>query len=598
MDNKQLESIDSGSNYKFGDKKIYENQPRSAFDNSHLVTTTLPKAGVVYPLNWMECVPNDTHEIKVDSLLRVLPQVVPLYSRQRLYVYAIYNRFCDVWNNFHVFAKKGYSGNVIKEIPTLNDGNLISGVNLKIEPNSLGDMLGLPIGATREAIIGAHISCLPLYAHLKNWRDYWANKNYYIDDRVILPDDDSRFRCDDDGQLLSAKDLSKKVVFDIFHANACGIDYTDDNTLCVGLFFHDYPKDYFLSALPWTQRGNEEKLSINLDTSKLGVDFSNTFVSDSAAVHYESVPFNKYSVNYFDEHPTHIISNSTDEFFKQHDVLVFAEALNRGRITGSNIDVGFTLNQLRTLAVNQSELEMMARTDGSYAEFGEIFFGVKCKNTNDFRGIYVGGTYKNISFTEVLQTSETTGSGDNVKALGSYAGHGITGISDGYLGKVDCDDYGLITFYCCIMPDVYYCQGLPLKWTRSLQSDLYLPERAKLGLRPILNQELFFQGNNSADNVNGDKYLWAYNNPFDELRYSPNEIHGKIADPANLSFAPYTQARFFSELPYWGKEFARADDVRHDYLVAPSENAYTAQFHFSIRSIRPLPYKPVPAKMI
>ena len=595
MDNKQLESIDSGSNYKFGDKKIYENQPRSAFDNSHLVTTTLPKAGVVYPLNWMECVPNDTHEIKVDSLLRVLPQVVPLYSRQRLYVYALYNRFCDVWNNFHVFAKKGYSGNVIKEIPTLNDGNLISGENLKIEPNSLGDMLGLPIGATREAIIGAHISCLPLYAHLKNWRDYWANKNYYIDDRVILPDDDSRFRCDDDGQLLSAKDLSKKVVFDIFRADACGIDYLDDNTLRVGLFFHDYPKDYFLSALPWTQRGNEEKLSINLDTSKLGLDFSDSF-SGSVTLTTTSIPFDNFSLRNRDSgilETQPIIYSSTSS-----DKDAFKKALNRGVITGTNIDVGFTLNQLRTLAVNQSELEMMARTDGSYAEFGEIFFGVKCKNTNDFRGIYVGGTYKNISFTEVLQTSETTGSGDNVKALGSYAGHGITGISDGYLGKVDCDDYGLITFYCCIMPDVYYCQGLPLKWTRSLQSDLYLPERAKLGLRPILNQELFFQGNNSADNVNGDKYLWAYNNPFDELRYSPNEIHGKIADPANLSFAPYTQARFFSELPYWGKEFARADDVRHDYLVAPSENAYTAQFHFSIRSIRPLPYKPVPAKMI
>lgn len=591
MDNKQLESIDSGSNYKFGDKKIYENQPRSAFDNSHLVTTTLPKAGVVYPLNWMECVPNDTHEIKVDSLLRVLPQVVPLYSRQRLYVYALYNRYCDVWNNFHVFAKKGYSGNVIKEIPTLNDNNLLPGGDLKIEPNSLGDMLGLPIGATREAIIGAHVSCLPLYAHLKNWRDYWANKNYYIDDRVILPDDDSRFRCDDDGQLLSAKDLGKKVVFDIFHADAFGVDYIGD-ILCVGLFFHDYPKDYFLSALPWTQRGNEEKLSINLDTSKLGLDFSEAFRYQHKTPISE-VPLSDYKLFLTSPSSLSYVSSSTTNANEG-----LTSALNRGSITGTNIDVGFTLNQLRTLAVNQSELEMMARTDGSYAEFGEIFFGVKCKNTNDFRGIYVGGTYKNISFTEVLQTSETTVSGDNVKALGSYAGHGITGISDGYLGKVDCDDYGLITFYCCVMPDVYYCQGLPLKWTRSLQSDLYLPERAKLGLRPILNQELYFQGNNSAENINGDKYLWAYNNPFDELRYSPNEIHGKIADPNNLSFAPYTQARFFSELPYWGKEFARADDVRHDYLVAPSEDAYTAQFHFSIRSIRPLPYKPVPAKMI
>ena len=82
------------------------------------------------------------------------------------------------------------------------------------------------------------------------------------------------------------------------------------------------------------------------------------------------------------------------------------------------------------------------------------------------------------------------------------------------------------------------------------------------------------------------------------MRYIPNKIHGKIADSSNESFYPFTQARKFTQLPNWGREFSSTNDVRKDYLVAPSEDAYSAQFKLNIRAVRQLPYKAEPAQLV
>ena len=46
-----------------------------------------------------------------------------------------------------------------------------------------------------------------------------------------------------------------------------------------------------------------------------------------------------------------------------------------------------TLNSLRELSAQQSILEKMARTDGSYAQFGQTFFGRSSKNALDYKPI-------------------------------------------------------------------------------------------------------------------------------------------------------------------------------------------------------------------
>lgn len=587
----QIESIDSGSNYQFGDKLEVPNVPRSLFDKSHTVITTIENAGKIQVLNWLHTLPNEDDDISVDSLLRVMPQVVPLYSRQRQYVYGFWNSLSNLWDNFQVFATKGYSGKVSKYIPVYNDTNL-AGVDTDIiQPGSLGDQLGLPIGMTRAQLKNAGIICLDFMMLLRLWRDYFCNKNYYMEDRILLPDDDSRFRMNDNGVLLSALDAGYTFKIDLFSTNKgiTRVDTAGSESITFHNFYHEYPKDRFTSAFPSTQRGNEETLPLNLS---LGTN-QNLYVGDNGNTLFS---FNRTEIHDTGIDGNHVYSSvpfTGNDRLTDSEITRLNSSLNSWLLKTEIKSI--TVNDLRKAFINQRIMEKMAKTDGSFGEFGLTLFGVKPKSANDYRATYVGGTYKDIAFTEVLQTTPT-GSGDSAVPLGAYAGHGITGQNNNYLGHLRSDDYGICMFLTCIMPDIYYCQGIEKKHSLSIQEDLITPERCKLGMIPILNKEIFYAGNNGTS-IGDDNYLWAYQDYADEYRYVENKISGKIADSTNKSFFPFTQCRVFASLPNWSKEFATADNVRKDYLASDSEDAYSCMFHFNIRSVLPIPYRAEPATL-
>lgn len=612
------EKFDTGSNYFFYEKMLKTGIPRSLFDLSHLVTTTIDNAGKVVPLSVIPTLPGDDMDISVTALLRVMPQVVPLYSRQRLYIYAFWSRCSDLWANWQTFTKRGLSGNKILHTPKVPVS--VSGSSHSVKPGSLGDMLGLPIGF--DGFDNLHINALPCMMYLRIWRDYFCDPNYFLSDELIFPDDDSRFRLDNDGNLLSAKDLGDyKVSFDIFgdysnifYRNSSGeaseVYNSDFKTLVVGFFYHDFAPDRFTTALPFAQRGDISRATITLNGSVAGqipaldVDFSDktvsgfkfgtAFVSDS---HLNDCFLN--TDDFYSPAPFfHTIP--TDDLPDVYDWDVMNEMLSSLSVTGvkttpKNVNLAmsgltFNIDDLRQIIIAESEMEKMAKTDGSYGQFVETFFNVRPKSAYDYKPVFVGGTHQNLLFSEVLQQSST----DSTSPLGSYAGHGISGAGDnGYLGHLKSDDYGYLMILACVMPDVYYSQGVDKHWTTELQTDLYLPERSEIGLQPVYNYELYYSGNKDKDNG-----LFGYNDPFDEYRYMPNRIHGKIADPSNNSFYPYTQSRKFSDTPTLGRAFAEARQVRKDYLAAPVEDAYSCQFDINIRAVRPLPYKSSPALFV
>lgn len=239
--------FDTGTNYGFGDKLVPANAPRSAFDWSHLIATTIDNAGLVVPLRVYETLPASDYEISVKSIVRVLPQVVPLYSRQRMYVYAFYSRCSDLWSGWQTFIRKGYSGN--KEIPLVTIDNAVTNFGVAITstnpeyssggclPCSLGDYMHLPQGVS--GVSNWHLNAMPFMMYLKIWRDYFLNKNYLLtkgaDDlydldtlsECILPDDDSRFRLGDDGNILSFADKGKKFYCDVY--GSCNYGYDSAN---------------------------------------------------------------------------------------------------------------------------------------------------------------------------------------------------------------------------------------------------------------------------------------------------------------------------------------------------------------------------------
>ena len=639
------DGFDTGSNYHFGDKMLAPNFPRSLFDLSHLSSMTIKNAGYVFPISKWRTVPSDEFTISVRSLIRVMPQVVPLYSRQRLYIYAFYSRNGDLWENWNTFARKGLAGTTVKTIPSLNNNN--TALSAPVAPDSLADYLDLPIGAPAAAVKSGKLSALPYMMYTRIWRDYFFNHNFAVKSesgslvnsmQYLLPDNDDHFRLNDDGEIISFKENSVSTLFDLNDTGS--LPYLDsDDKFHMGLFPHLYPDDYFTSALPFQQRGDAPVLNagihprdvfqgVTMVTNAVGdwtsqsdllrghplfntSDFvgpTNSTTIDASRVTTNHIPF---LANISSTSASSVYAGANQDF-ENWLISCFptlarsAEDYPTGLSTGFRnlppaskvLNVPIFLNDLRELTISQLELERMARTDGSYNEFAQTFFGVSPKNAIDYKPVYIGGTYTGLSFTEVLQTSSS--SADSY--LGQYAGHGIGADNDGYLGKIYCDDYGYIMILGCIMPDVYYHQGVARDYTELNQSQMLLPDRAKLGMQPILNQELYFQAYTVVDSDGNpvNENLFAYQDVFDDYRFMNNRIHGKIADipysghTGSETFSPFTQARHFTALPNWSYEFAAATDVRKDYLAAPSEDAYSAQFAIDVRAVRPLPSQSVP----
>lgn len=620
------ESIDSGSNYSFGDKMQKPQFASSAFNLSNLVSTTIDNCGQLQVIKVLRTLPGDDWEISIRSLLRALPQVVPLYSRQRVYTYAFYSRVTDLYDEGEVFFTKGYTGDEVKSLPVLSkDYNLGDGDSDTVVAGSLADSMGIPQGIPSDMLQG--LCALPPMMLFRVIRDYFTNKNYYINDRVLLPNDDSRFRLNSDGELLSAKDAGVDFKFIMCSPDFDGYQVDSDTgarTFTQAL--HDWPQDYFTSALPWPQRGTPMKLDVDIENKSrillehvAGNQYLSLLEGDNGQtgaglIQGNSLLFTDSKDGVIDDVNLYTTLGPSrqfgigpeDGYFKDHFRAPYgnigANVNTHNKLTPLSVEfsgasISLTLNQLRELAINQTELEKVARTDGSFAEWGLTFFGEKSKNASNYKPYYIGGTYDNIQYTEVLQTSAqyAVESGEVSpigSPLGTYAGHGIQA-NKGFIGKCHCDEHGYIMILACVMPDVYYCNGLNRMWTDVNQSDLFIPERAKLGLRPILNKELFYSGNESQDNN-----IWAWQNPFDEFRYEPNTITGKIADKNAENFYVYTQARILDSLVNYGQEFAEARNVSKAYLQATDEVAFTAQFGFDIRVVRHLPYKPIPANII
>ena len=607
--NNLLEPINNGSNYPFRDKLLQARQGRSGFNWSHNRVFTLENAGLLLPVFCSEVLPNSDYDISADLLLRVLPQVVPLYSDQKYYLYAMYARYSDLWSSAQTYMTKGFSGDEILTKPVLSASNvgLDGGMDYVVKSGDIFDCFGFQKGKKLSEF--GEINALPFMMYEKIYTDYFMNNNLHINDRVRLPNDPSDFRLSDDGIVIS-----NKYATEAYPAIK----------LCQ-LHYRDYSSDYFTTALPFQQRGKAPTMDFTfsggvISSSDLSADKLEAysarlgFKGSNKGENVGSLKFNFADRNTFypvelysaggsvGQHNIYTVSSNPSDLSATGVSYDGVTGLTNGgfgaqNVVGNNISLSnisgnltgsFTLDEFRNLAVATAELERMARTDGTFAQFGLTFFGEKSRNSNDYYVTFVGGTYRSIAFSEVLQMSSSV----NNSPLGSYAGHGM--ISDnGYLGHLHTDEHGYLMILLSVMPDVYYSQGIPKMFTRLTQAEEFLPDRDKLGLTAIFNKELYVSGSKDTDND-----VFAYQNPFDEYRYKENVISGKIADSTNRSFFPYTQARLFNSTPTYSESFFRADDVRKDYLASPTEDAYSGRIRFNIRAVEPLSFTGAPSPVI
>lgn len=245
-----------------------------------------------------------------------------------------------------------------------------------------------------------------------------------------------------------------------------------------------------------------------------------------------------------------------------------------------------TINALRLAIQTQRLLERDARGGSRYVEQLMAHFGVRPPDFRLQRPEYIGGGRTPISHSAIATTAAGAEPVGELGAITYAAG-------SGHRFSYNATEHGWIIGLANIRTNLSYSQGLRRHWSRRTRFDYYFPVFAHLGEQPILNKEIFSQGQAAADDQ-----PFGYQERWAEYRYTPNE---------NVS---YMRAGITDTLDTWhyGEEFIGLPALNNAFIRDPSEStvarslAITAsnvpQFRVDVlhevRATRPMPTYSVP----
>lgn len=320
-------------------------------------------------------------------------------------------------------------------------------------------------------------------------------------------------------------------------------------------------KDYFTSALPWAQRGEEVHIPVNTK-----------FFADQSIGEY-----NQYSDYPFGEELNGVVLGKLDE-----DEGTSIE----GPYRLSSLSLG-TIRDLRNASALQLWLEKNAIGGARYIEQILSHFGVQSEDQRLQRAEYLGSIKSPVVISEVQSNADTTNA-----PLGKLAGKGVSYGNDFAFNK-KFTEHGWIIGVMTVMPEATYAQGIHRSFSnRQTKLDYAWPEFAELGLQEIHNGEIFVTFDEDMD-FNEE---FGYNDRYAEYKSNYNEVHGFFKNKEN-TLAQYNMTRFFEDTPELSSNFleVRESDITSPFVDTSSNsgNLWVDIWH-DIKAIRPLPKNSIP----
>jgi len=355
-------------------------------------------------------------------------------------------------------------------------------------------------------------------------------------------------------------------------------------------------KDYFTSSLPQPQKGQAVPLPL-----------------------VGNAPIKLYGQNAYGESENNVITNygttptaneiMQNNFGIKENSNAKAPYILTGQASGSNKlyyadgttsinDVGryeadlsavtaTTINELRNAIAVQHILERDARTGTRYKEILKGAWGVTSPDARLDRSEYIGGYRMPININQVIQTSST----NTTSPQGNTAAYSMTTMSK-HMCTYSATEHGYVMGLCCVRVDHSYQQGLSRMWTRSTRFSYYDPMLANLGEQPILNQEIYAQGNAQDEEVFGYQEAWA------DYKYRTNMVTSEMRSTYAQSLDAWHYADHYTSLPTlssgWIKE--GSENIARTLAVEDTNHSYQfiCNFYFDQTWTRPMPIYSVP----
>lgn len=509
------------------------NKPRSMFDLSFTHKTAF-SPGYLIPFMMEEVYPADTFKIDPTIFVRLTTQISPFMDNLYLDTFLFFcpNRLVwEHWENFMGERRPDPDSSIDYTIPVMDMGTVAVG--------SLADYFGLPIG---NVYANHDISALPFRVYNATWRDWFQDEN-----------------------------LQDGPVVDI-----------DDGSSDINSYFlrkRGKRHDYFTSALPWPQKGDDVDLPLG----------------DSAPVVTTGDPIELTAGD---------ATDSNLSFEKTGNILGLtpepstdAGSVEFGATTGLETDLSnataATVNSLRLALTIQHILEIDARGGTRYIESNLAHFGVVSPDARLQRVEFLGGAsvpcyQQSVAQTTYEGTPTLKNSRGNLSANTSFVS-GRSHVTKSFT------EHGWLMGLMMVRADITYQNNrIARKWSRQTRYDMYYPSFANLGEQAVISREIFVDGSGSAtaDPPTGDFSIFGYQERFAELRTGISMITGALRSDYATPLDWWHLAQDFASRPVLDDTFIQeAPPISRVTWVADATAtpAFVADIHVKMHAVRCLP---------
>lgn len=479
---------------------------KNKFDLSHEKKLSM-KMGNLIPMMVQEILPGDNFRVTSEIMMRLAPMIAPIMHRVNVYTHYFFVPNRIIWTEWEDFITGGKEGTSMPVWPHYSSGQVQIA---KLAEKSLADYMGLPtIGVATQPTT---FSALPFRAYTEIWNEYYRDQN---------------------------------LTNEIAYSKSSGLQTSADFDLTGVIRNRAWEKDYFTSALPWTQRGPEVTIPMDVQVT----DFQNL----------AGGPFASQTIT----------SDATGKVAGTGGVV-------QGTLVGANTTA--TINDLRRSTRLQEWLEKNARGGARYIEQLLSHWGRAPQDARLQRPEYLGGGKQPVTISEVLANF-----GSTEIPQGEMAGHGISVGNTNRFTKT-FDEHGYVIGIISVLPRTAYMQGIPKHFTRTDKLEYAWPEFAQLGEQEIKNKELYFTGAEATQND-----TFGYTPRYSEYKYGVSTVHGEMK--TNLDH--WHIARKFSALPALTADFVEADpdETKRIFAVTdPTTDDLYVQIYNDISALRSLPY--------